>query len=247
VQNNKNPIMAGHSKWSTIKRKKGVNDAKRGQIFTKMANLITVAARSGGGDPEMNFKLRLAVDRAREENMPADNIQRAIKKGTGELGEGVQLEELKYEAYGPGGVALIIEAITDNKNRTLTEIKMALKDNDGRMGEMGSVAWMFKSCGVIRISGVGSDEIEMAAIEAGADDIDEQDEGLVITTAANKLSAVKESLTIVGVKVESAGIELIPKDPLKVEDKSVLNKIEKLMGALDDLDDVGEVYSNLAD
>ncbi|MFH2104653.1 MAG: YebC/PmpR family DNA-binding transcriptional regulator [Parcubacteria group bacterium] len=262
--------MSGHSKWSTIKRKKGVNDAKRGQIFTKMANLITVAARSGGGDPEMNFKLRLAIDRAREENMPADNIQRAITKGAGELGEGVQLEELKYEAYGPGGVALIIEAITDNKNRTLAEVKTALKDNDGRMGEMGSVAWMFKSCGVVRILGAGSDEIEMAAIEAGADDIEQpacnalpgrhrlcrrhaggrsnagrQDEGLVITTAANKLSAVKESLAAAGAKVESAGMELIPKDPLKIEDEDILGKIAKLIEALDDLDDVSEVYSNL--
>lgn len=239
--------MSGHSKWSTIKRKKGTNDAKRGQIFTKMANLITVAARSGGGDPEMNFKLRLAIDRARAENMPADNIQRAVKKGTGELAEGVQLEELKYEAYGPGGVALIVEAITDNKNRTLSEVKNALSDNGGRMGEMGSVAWMFDSKGVIRIAGAGSDEMEMAAIEAGADDIEQQDEGLVITTAANKLSAVKDALTKVKVRVESADIELTPKDPLKVEDKDALNKIEKLMEALDDLDDVNEVYGNLAD
>lgn len=239
--------MSGHSKWSTIKRKKGANDAKRGQIFTKMANLITVAARSGGGDPEMNFKLRLAIDRARAENMPADNIQRAVKKGTGELAEGVQLEELKYEAYGPGGVALIVEAITDNKNRTLSEVKNALSDNGGRMGEMGSVAWMFDSKGVIRIAGAGSDEMEMAAIEAGADDIEQQDEGLVITTAANKLSAVKDALTKVKVRVESADIELTPKDPLKVEDKDALNKIEKLMEALDDLDDVNEVYGNLAD
>lgn len=237
--------MSGHSKWSTIKRKKGVNDAKRGQIFTKMANLITVAARSGSGDPEMNFKLRLAIDRARAVNMPVDNIERAIKKGTGELDKGVQLEELVYEAYGSGGVALIIEAITDNKNRTLSEVKNALSDNGGRMGEVGSVRWMFNSKGIIRISGVGSDEIEMAAIEAGADDIVKDNGELIIFTAADKLASVKEALTTAGAKVESADIELIPKDSLQVENKETLDKIEKLVEALDELDDVSGVYSNL--
>jgi len=212
-----------------------------------MANIITVAARSGGGDPEMNFKLRLAIDKARSVNMPADNIERAIKKGAGELSENIQLKELAYEAYGPGGVALIIEAISDNNNRTLAEVKNVLTDNGGRMGEVGSVRWMFDSKGIIRISGAGSDKIEMAAIEAGAEDIEQQNGNLVIVTIANKLSAVKESLVAIGVRVESADIELIPQNPLRVKDKDVLNKIEKLMEALDDLDDVGEVYSNLAD
>jgi len=241
--------MSGHSKWSTIKRKKGVLDAKRGQIFTKMAKLVTLAAKQGGGDPETNFKLRLAVDKARSVNTPADNIERAIKKGTGESTEGNQLEELVYEAYGPGGVALIIEAVTDNKNRTLPEVKTILSDNGGRLGETGSVQWMFKKQGVIRMSKPSDGErekIELVVIEAGADDIREEDDSLAVYTKTNQLSAVKKVLEGTGLTVNSADIELLPTNPLKVEDKSELGKIDKLMEALDEQEDVNEVYSNLA-
>lgn len=242
--------MSGHSKWSTIKRKKGVLDAKRGQIFTKMAKLVMVAAKQGGGDPETNFKLRLAVDKARSVNMPSANVERAIKKGTGESAEGNQLEELVYEAYGPGGVALIIEAVTDNKNRTLPEIKTILSDHGGRLGETGSVQWMFKKQGVVVINKPADDKKEMAelvAIEAGADDIKEEDGDLVIYTKSNQLTAVKESLEEAGLTIDSADVELSPTNPLNIKDKSELERIERLMMALDEQEDVNEVYSNLAE
>jgi len=242
--------MSRHSKWSTIKRKKGVLDAKRGQIFTKMAKLVTVAAKQGGGDPETNFKLRLAIDKARSVNTPADNIERAIKKGTGESTEDSQLEELVYEAYGPGGVALIIEVVTDNKNRTLPEIKTILSDHGGRLGEAGSVQWMFKKQGVISIDKPDKNKKEIAeltAIEAGADDIQEENNSLAIYTKSNQLTAIKIALEEAGLTIDSADLELLPTNPVKIEDKSELEKIEKLMEALDEQEDINEVYSNLID
>ncbi len=242
--------MSGHSKWSTIKRKKGALDAKRGQVFTKMAKMITVAARQGGGDPQMNIKLRLAVDKARQVNMPAQSIERAIKKGAGELQGEAALEELTYEAYGPGGAALIIEAVSDNKNRTTSEIKHILSDNDGRLGETGSVKWMFNNTGVIRISNINKadqDKIELAAIDAGANDIKEEAGSLVILTDAGKLMEVKKALENQNIHYDSAEPELIPQNPLKIEDQNILNQMEKLMEALDEQEDVNEIYSNLSD
>jgi len=240
--------MSGHSKWSTIKRKKGVLDAKRGQIFTKMAKMITVAAKQGGGDPDANFKLRLAIDKAKSVNMPSDNIERAIKKGTGELAEGMQMEEIIYEAYGPGGAALIIEVITDNKNRTLSEIKHILSKNDGRLSEAGSVNWMFEKKGAIRIPFSSNDkkeEIEMAAIDVGASDIVEEDKSLVVYTDPSQFVKIKKSIEDEDFKYDSAEIELSPTNPLKIKDEKVLEKIEKLMEMLGEQEDVNEIYSNL--
>lgn len=240
--------MSGHSKWSTIKRKKGALDAKRGQVFTKMAKLITVTAKQGGGDPNANFKLRLAIDKAKSVNMPSDNIERAIKKGTGELAEGMQVEEIVYEAYGPGGAALIIEVITDNKNRTLSEVKHILSKNDGRLSEAGSVNWMFEKKGVIRISFISDEEkeeIEMAAIDSGASDIIEEDKSLVIYTDPSQFAKIKKSIEDKGFKFDLAEIELSPTNPLKVKDEKVLEKIEKLMEMLGEQEDVNEIYSNL--
>lgn len=242
--------MSGHSKWSTIKRKKGALDAKRGQVFTKLAKLISVAARHGGGDPEMNIKLRLAVDKAKQANMPQQSIERAINKGTGDLSEGAELFELTYEAYGPGGIALIIEAVSDNKNRTTAEIKHLLSEHEGRLGEAGSVQYMFKKQGVVRISNFSENDrenIELQAIDAGAEDIQEEDGSLVIFINPKNLSDIKKRLQQYGVKYDSAEPELIPQNPIKISDKKVLDKIEKLMQVLDDHDDVNEIYSNLID
>jgi YebC/PmpR family DNA-binding regulatory protein len=240
--------MSGHSKWSTIKRKKGAADAKRGQVFTKMAKMITAVAKQGGGDPETNFKLRLAIDKAKSVNMPADNIKRAVKRGTGELTDGMQIEEMVYEAYGPGGVALMIEVVTDNKNRTLSEIKHILSENNGRLGEAGSVKWMFESKGVVRMPIPPKEErekIELAAIDAGAADIQEEDGSLVIYTNTNQFVNVKRAVESMGVKFDSAELELTPANPLEIEDEGTLRKVEKLMEALDEQEDVNEIYSNL--
>lgn len=242
--------MSGHSKWSTIKRKKGVADEKRGKIFSKVSKIITIAAKDGGGNPNDNFKLRLAIDKARSVNMPQDNIERAIKKGTGELEGGSQIENETYEAYGPGGVALMIEVITDNKNRTISELKKILTDNEGKLGGKGSVSWMFKRKGVIRIllfSPEKKEEIEFLAIDNDASDIREEDEGLVIYIIPEKLSNLKELLIKEKVKIDSAEVELITKNPVKIEDKSILSRIEKLMEALDENDDVNDIYSNIED
>lgn len=240
--------MSGHSKWSTIKRKKGVIDAKKGKIFSKIAKIITVAARDGGGDPNANFKLRLVVDKARSVNMPQDNIERAIKKGTGELEGGSQIENTTYEAYGPGGIAIIIEAITDNKNRTVSELKKILADNGGKLGGSGSVSFLFERKGVIRIADVVSnkkEEIELLAIDNGASDIKEEDTSLVIYIAPEKLSNLKELLEKERVKIESAEAELITKNPVEISDQNVLKKVGRLMEALDEQDDVNEIYSNI--
>lgn len=239
--------MSGHSKWSTIKRKKGVADAKRGQQFTKVAKIITVAAKQGGGDAATNFKLRLAIDKAKSINMPRENIERAIKRGTGEL-SGAKLENLTYEAYGPGGIALMIEVVTDSKNRTLGELKQILSKFGGRLGGEGSVQWMFERIGAIRILLSKKEEkeiIELTAIDAGASDIKEENGGLVIYVEPEKISAVKKSIEPLKPKIESVEIELKTKNPVKIGDKTLLEKIDKLMEALDSQDDVNEIYSNV--
>lgn len=240
--------MSGHSKWSTIKRKKGVADAKRSNIFAKVSKIITIAARDGGGDPSANFKLKLAVDKAKSVNMPHDNIDRAIKKGTGELEGGSQIENITYEAYGPGGVAIIIEGITDNKNRTLSEVKKILSDNEGKLGGGGSVSWMFERKGVIRAAlSNKKEEIELLAIDNDASDIQEEDSKLVIYIVPEKLSNLKEILEKEGVKIESSEVELVVKNSVKVDDNGVLKKVEKLIEELDNHDDVNEIYSNIED
>ena len=242
--------MSGHSKWSTIKRKKGIADAKKSNVFAKISKIVSIAARDGGGDPEANYKLRLAIDKARAINMPLDNISRAIKKGTGELDDGSQIEEVVYEAYGPGGVAIIIETITDNKNRTVSEIKKILSDADGKLGGGGSVSWLFERKGTIRISlysATDKEKIELLAIENDALDIIEEDSNLIIYSIPEKLSNLKEILEKEGIKIDSSEIELITKNPVKIDNKNILEKVEKLMEELGEHDDVNEIYSNIED
>jgi YebC/PmpR family DNA-binding regulatory protein len=236
--------VAGHSKWAQIKRKKAVNDAKRGQHFTRLIREITVAARSGGGDPNFNPRLRLAVDTAKAANMPAENIDRAIKKGTGEL-EGVDYQEIAYEGYAPGGVALYIETVTDNPNRTVAEVRHVLSRNGGSMGTSGSVAWQFERQGQIYVDASRYDEDStlMAALEAGASDLQREDDGYVITTEMQQFAAVQEGLRAQGVEFRDAELAMVAKAMVDVAGDDA-HKLIKLLDALDDLDDVQKVYSN---
>jgi len=236
--------VAGHNKWSKIKRKKGVNDAKRGALFTKLIREITVAAREGGGSPEFNARLRLAVDTAKAASMPAENIDRAIKKGTGEL-EGVAYEEVTYEGYGPGGVALFIECLTDNTNRTVADVRHALSKNDGSLGTDGSVAWQFDRKGQIVVDATRFTEetVFEAAIEAGAEDVEGDGEEFVVTTEATDFNAVQDALAAAGIEASSAELTRIPKNEVAVAGKDA-EKLLKLLDMLEELDDVQKVHSN---
>jgi YebC/PmpR family DNA-binding regulatory protein len=236
--------VAGHNKWSKIKRKKGVNDAKRGALFTKLIREITVAAREGGGSVDFNARLRLAVDTAKAASMPAENIERAIKKGTGEL-EGVSYEETTYEGYGPGGVALFIECLTDNTNRTVADVRHALTKQDGSLGTDGSVAWQFDRKGQIVVdAGKYSEEtVFEAAIEAGAEDISGDGEEFVITTELSDFTTVEDAIKAAGIEVSSAELTRIPKNEVAVSGKDA-EKLLKLLDMLDELDDVQKVHSN---
>jgi YebC/PmpR family DNA-binding regulatory protein len=236
--------VAGHSKWAQIKRKKAVNDNKRGQHFTKLIREITVAARSGGGDPGMNPRLRLAVDTAKQANMPAENIDRAIKKGTGEL-EGVDYQEISYEGYGPGGVAIYIETLTDNPNRTVSEIRYVMSRNDGSMGTSGSVAWQFERKGQVYVDARRYDEDStlMAALEAGADDMRREDDVYVITTELTSFNATQEGLRAAGIEIDQAELTMLAKNTVDIGGDDA-RKLLKLLDALDDLDDVQKVHSN---
>ena len=238
--------MSGHSKWSKIKHQKAITDVQKGKIFSKMAKIIAVAARDDG-DPEMNSKLRIAIEKAQSVNMPRGNIERAIKKGTGKLG-GEKIEEVVYEAYGPSGIALIIEAITDNKNRTLSEIKNILGKHSGRLGDAGSVKWLFEKRGVLELEiskEDNLDDLEMEIIDAGAEDIKKRDNILEIQTKPKELNNVKNNLETKGIKVESANLEWMPKNPVKIEDEKNKIQIEKFFEALDEQNDIQEIYSNL--
>ena len=236
--------MSGHSKWHSIKHKKGAIDAKRGRMFTKVIKEITIAARFGGGDPEGNPRLRKAVSDAKELNMPADNIKRAIQKGTGEL-EGGQLEELHYEGYGPSGVALIVEVVTDNRNRTVSEIRHVFSKNGGNMGESGSVAWMFSKKGYIAVQKSRADEDTLMnlAIDAGADDFASDESNFEIYTTPDKFEAVLNAVKGKGITPEIAEVSMIPQTHVKVEGKAA-HQVVKLMEALDEHDDVQHVYGN---
>lgn len=235
--------MSGHSKWSTIKRQKEITDAKRGAVFTKLANAITVAARAGA-DPTMNFSLRLVLDKARAANMPNTNIQRAIDRGTGKLG-GAAIEEVMYEGYGPGGTAVIIECATDNKNRTLPEVRHCFTKNGGSMAEAGSVAFQFTRKGVVRAAFTGdADEAMLAAIDAGAEDAELDGEELVIYTEAKQLAAVRDALGNAGLTVKEAELNFVPNNTVEITDPEVARKFENLMDALDELDDVVNTYTN---
>ena len=233
--------MSGHSKWATIKHQKGIKDARRGAAFTKFANLISVSAR-GGADPEMNFKLRLAVEKARKAGVPNNNIERAIKRGAG-LEGGAALEEVLYEGYGPGGVAVMIGTATDNRNRTAAEVRAAFNKYGGSLGTSGSVAYQFDQKGVIEVKADDPEAVTLEAIEAGAEDIDEVEGGLIVYTAASHLDSVRKTLTEAGHKVESADLSYIPQSPVAVDGKQA-ETVVRLLEALDDLDDVTETYTN---
>jgi len=236
--------VAGHNKWSKIKRKKGVTDAKRGALFTKLIREITVAARDGGGDPEYNARLRLAVDTSKANSMPAENIERAIKKGTGEL-EGVNYEETSYEGYGPGGVALFIECLTDNTNRTVADVRHALTKFDGSLGTDGSVAWQFDRKGVFTIeaSRYSEDSVFEAAIDAGAEDVADDGDEFVVTAEPADFMGVQKGLKEAGIEIASAELTRIAKNEMAITGKDAV-KLLKLLHWLDDLDDVQKVHSN---
>lgn len=236
--------MAGHSKWSNIRHRKGTQDSKRGKIFTKIIKEITVAARLHGGDQESNPRLRKAVTNARSNNIPQDNIARAIKKGTGEL-EGVSYEEMLYEGYGPSGIAILIEVITDNKNRTVSELRHILNKNNGNLAEPGSVAWMFDRKGEILISDFSGDEEKLFddIINSGADDIEKIENGYLVTTDQSELLNAKDALEKKGHNIKSADVIMVPKSTQEVNEEDQ-EKIIDLMETIDNHDDVNQVYSN---
>lgn len=236
--------MSGHSKWSTIKRKKGAADAKRGKMFTKLIKEITIAAREGGGDPAANPRLRLAVDNAKAANMPADNIDRAIKKATGEL-EGVSYVELMYEGYGPAGVAILVEAATDNKNRTVAEVRHLFSKYGGSLGETGSVAWMFERKGIITLPDDSKSEEEVfeAVFEAGADDLSSVEDFFEVQTSLENFEPVRKELVGKDYPIENASLQWIAKNLIEVKGEDA-EKVMKLIEALEDSDDVQNVYSN---
>ena len=237
--------MSGHSKWSQIKRQKGANDAKRGAIFTKVGREITIAAREGGGDPDGNYRLRLAIDKARSVNMPAENIKRAIEKAAGGSAA-EQYEEVIYEGYGPGGVAILVEAATDNRNRTVADVRALFTRAGGQLAGAGAVAWQFEPRGVVAIArdGLDADDIALTAIDAGADDVDTDADDLieVLTEPAN-LEALRKSLEAAGVKIESAEVTMQPKQRIEVDDSAARQNL-RLLEQLDDLDDVQRVTAN---
>jgi len=236
--------MSGHSKWKTIKHQKGVADAKRSQVFTKYGREISVAARQGGPDPENNPRLRLAIDRAREQNMPKDNIERAIKRATGEGGEAA-IEEVVYEGYGPGGIAILVHALTDNRNRTVSEVRNVFARAGGNLGEAGSVAWLFETRGVITVdaNGLEPDDIALRAIDAGADDVQVDAGAVEIYTKPELLDAVRRALSESGVPVASAEISQVPKSTITLDARKAEQAL-RLLDALDSLDDVQRVASN---
>ncbi len=234
--------MAGHSKWAQIKRQKAVADAKRGNLFTKLANAITVAAKQGGGDPDLNFKLRLAIERAKQANMPKDNIQRAIKRGTGEIGGG-DLEEIVYEGFGPDKIGVILEVVTNNKNRIVSELKHVFSKFGGNLASSGSVAWMFDKKGVVEIELEKplSEEDELNFIEAGADDWEVDDRILVIYTPPTELQTVSQKLSELGFNVKSAELAYLPKETKTPTDP---DKWQKFINTLEENDDINNIYSN---
>ncbi len=236
--------MSGHSKWSTIKRKKGAADAKRGKTFTKIIKEIMVAARMGGGDINANPRLRTAVLAAKAENMPRDNIDRAIKKGTGEL-EGVNYEEITYEGYGPGGVAMLLDVMTDNKNRTVAEVRHILAKQNGNLGEGGCVSWVFEKKGLLSIdkAGVDEDRLMEAALDAGALDIKDSGKEFDVTTSPASFDSVKKKLEESGFKSTYAEVTMVPQTTVRITGKEA-EQMLKLMEGLEDLDDVQKVYAN---
>ncbi len=238
--------MSGHSKWSSIKHKKGAADAKRGKLFSKLTRAIIVAARDGGPDPAANLALQNAIEKARAVSMPKDNIERAIAKGAGTDSDGAAYETIVYEGYGPAGVAVIVEALTDNKNRTAGEVRHTFAKNDGNLGTSGAVAWLFERRGVILVSadGVDEDELTLAAAEGGADDVSRDGSSFEVLCAAEAFGATREAIEAAGFPIESAELTMLPKTTVAVEEENEAKKILRLMDQLEDNDDVQDVYAN---
>ena len=237
--------MSGHSKWANIKHRKAAQDAKRGNLFQKLVKAVIIAAKEGGGDPAMNMRLKAAIDRAKAASVPNDNIIRGIKRGTGEI-EGAQYEEITYEAYGPNGVAILIEVLTDNRNRAASEIRALLTRNGGSLGEAGSVAWMFERKGTIEVGGKDLDEeaLMTAALEAGAEDLEQQDEGFAVYTDPASLPEVRDALEKAGYSIERAETEMVPKNTVQISDPEKARKMLRLMDLLEENDDTQNVYGN---
>lgn len=233
--------MSGHSKWSTIKRQKGAKDAARGALFTRLGNAIAVAARAGA-DPDMNFALRLAIDKAKTSNMPAANIQRSVDRGSGKLG-GAQIQEVMYEGYGPGGVAILVECATDNLNRTYPEVRLAFSKHGGNIAEKGAVAFQFDRRGVVRVKGSG-DDLMLQALDAGAEDVAEEGDESVIYTDPKELAKVRDALRAAGLDILEAELTFVPNNTVEVTDEATAGKVMRLMDALEVLDDVSATHTN---
>ena len=237
--------MSGHSKWATIKHKKGAADAKRGKLFAKLSKQVEVAARTGGGDPDANPTLRTMFQKARDNSVPLDTIERAVKRGTGEL-EGVNYETVTYEGYAPGGIALLIECLTDNRNRTSGDVRSTLSKNGGSLAEPGAVSWQFERKGVILVpTSVEEDEVMLTALDAGAEDIVDEGEMWRVTTPPSDLPQVREALDEAGIAVESADLAMLPTSTVEITDVGQVKGLLKLMDLLDDLDDVQDVHGNM--
>ncbi|MDF2752397.1 MAG: hypothetical protein K0S82_780 [Gaiellaceae bacterium] len=237
--------MAGHSKWAQIKRKKGATDAKRGQLFSKLARAIIVAAREGGPDPAGNLALQNAVEKAKEASMPKDNIERAIARGAGPSADGAAYETVTYEGYGPAGIAVYVEAVTDNRNRTAAEVRHIFSKADGSLGESGSVAWLFERRAVVLVDGsADEDELTLAAAEGGADDVERDGDSWRVTAPPESLGSVREAVEAGGMTAESAELTMLPKTTVELEDESAARKVLRLMDALEENDDVQDVYAN---
>jgi YebC/PmpR family DNA-binding regulatory protein len=238
--------VSGHSKWSTIKHKKGAADAKRGKLFSKLTRAIIVAAKEGGGDPSANLALQNAIEKARSYSMPKDNIDRAIAKGSGADADAAAFETVVYEGFGPSGVAVIVEALTDNRNRTAGEVRHTFAKNDGNLGGSGAVAWLFERRGVVIVEADGADEdgLMLAAAEGGADDVSQDGSTFQVTSAPEQLAAVREAVEAAGFTVDAAELTMVPKTTVEVADENEAKKILRLMDQLEDNDDVQDVYAN---
>ena len=237
--------MSGHSKWSSIKHKKGAADAKRGKLFSKLSRAIIVAAREGGPDPDGNATLATAIQKARDNSMPKDNIERAIARGAGTASDGDAYEHVTYEGYGPNGVALFVEALTDNRNRTASDVRHIFTKNDGSLGESGSVAWLFERKGVVLVAdSVDEEELTFAAADGGAEDVVREGSSFEVISSPDGLQTVRAALEGAGISYESADLTMLPKTTVPVEDESAAKKLLRLMDALEENDDVQDVYAN---
>jgi YebC/PmpR family DNA-binding regulatory protein len=238
--------MSGHSKWSSIKHKKGAADARRGKLFSKLSRAIIVAAREGGPDPDANLALANAIEKARENAMPKENIERAIARGTGAGGDGQAYEQVAYEGYAPGGVAVFVEAVTDNRNRTAAEIRYLFAKHDGNLGASGSVSWLFERKGIVLVDGASVDEdvLMLAAADGGAEDVTSEGSGLQVVCALEDLAAVRRALDDARIPYESAEATMLPKSTVRIDDEATARKVLRLMAALEENDDVQEAYAN---